>query len=70
VKPKTRDVLLFAIAKARRWVEDLQLGCVASLAESAAREAQGEDNIRFLVPLAFVSPRCAFRGSRQAARVC
>jgi site-specific DNA recombinase len=57
MKPQTRDVLLLAIAKARRWVDDLRLGRVASLADIAAREGQGEDNIRFLAPLAFLSPR-------------
>jgi len=46
-----------AIAKARRWVEDLRLGRIASFAEIAEREALGERHIRLLTPLAFVSPR-------------
>jgi hypothetical protein len=57
IKPETRDALLAAIAKARRWIEDIRLGRVASLAEIAGRESQGERYIRMLVPLAFVSPR-------------
>ena len=57
MKPETRDVLLRAIAKARRWVEDLRLGRVASFAQLAERECHGEDNVRLLAPLAFLSPR-------------
>jgi DNA invertase Pin-like site-specific DNA recombinase len=57
IKPETRDALLAAIAKARRWIEDIRLGRVASLAEIAGRESQGERYIRMLVSLAFVSPR-------------
>ena len=57
MKPESRDALLGAIAKARRWIEDLRLGRVDSFAEIAEREAQGERHIRLLAPLAFVSPR-------------
>jgi DNA invertase Pin-like site-specific DNA recombinase len=57
IKPETRDALLGAIAKARGWIEDIRLGRVASLAEIAGRERQGERYIRMLLPLAFVSPR-------------
>jgi site-specific DNA recombinase len=57
MKPETRETLLGAIAKARVWIEDIRLGRVASLAEIAGRECQGERYIRMLLPLAFVSPR-------------
>jgi site-specific DNA recombinase len=57
IKPEARDALLTAIAKARRWVEDIRLGRVASLAAIADRESQGARYIRMLVPLAFLSPR-------------
>jgi hypothetical protein len=57
MKPESRDALLGAIAKARRWIEDLRLGRIDSLAEIAQREALGERHIRLLAPLAFVSPR-------------
>jgi site-specific DNA recombinase len=57
LKPESRDALLTAIAKARTWVDDIRLGRIASFAEIAKREGQGERHIRLLAPLAFVSPR-------------
>jgi site-specific DNA recombinase len=57
MKAESRDALLTAISKARRWIDDIKLGRVASFAEIAEREAQGERHIRLLAPLAFVSPR-------------
>jgi hypothetical protein len=42
--------------KARSWINDMRLGRIASFAEIAAREAQGERHIRLLAPLAFLSP--------------
>jgi site-specific DNA recombinase len=57
LKPESRDALLAAVAKARGWIEDIRLGRVASIAEIAKREGQGERHIRLLSPLAFVSPR-------------
>jgi hypothetical protein len=55
--PESRDALLAAVAKARGWIEDIRLGRVASIAEIAKREGQGERHIRLLSPLAFVFPR-------------
>ena len=57
MKPESRNALLTAISKARRWIDDIRLGQTASFAEIAEREAQGERHIRLLAPLAFVSPR-------------
>jgi len=57
ISPESRDTVLAAIAKARRWIEDLRLGRVASLAEIAEREGLGERRVRLLAPLAFVAPR-------------
>jgi hypothetical protein len=57
MKAESRDSLLTAIAKARGWIDDIRLGRIASFAEIAQREAQGERHIRLLAPLAFVSPR-------------
>ena len=57
LKPENRIALLTAIAKARRWIDDLRLGRVASFAQIARQEKQGERHIRLLAPLAFVSPR-------------
>jgi site-specific DNA recombinase len=54
---KHRDALLAAIVKARAWIEGIRLGRIASFAEIAKRESQGERYIRLLAPLAFVSPR-------------
>jgi site-specific DNA recombinase len=57
MKPESRDTLLAAIAKARKWIDDIRLGHFASFAEIAEREAVGERHIRLLAPLAFLSPR-------------
>jgi site-specific DNA recombinase len=57
LKPESRDALLTAIAKARSWIDDIRLGRIASFAEIAKRECQGERHVRLLTPLAFVLPR-------------
>jgi len=57
LKLESRDALLTAIAQARAWIDDIRLGRIASFAEIAKREAQGERYIRLLASLAFVSPR-------------
>jgi site-specific DNA recombinase len=57
MKAESRDALLTAIGKARGWIDDFRLGRIASFAEIARREGQGERHIRLLAPLAFVSPR-------------
>jgi site-specific DNA recombinase len=51
------DALLTTIGKARAWIDDLVKGRVSSFAEIAQREGKVERHIRFLAPLAFVSPR-------------
>jgi len=55
MKPASRELLLVAIAKARRWIKDIERG--QSFAEIAGREGKVERHIRNLAPLAFVSPR-------------
>jgi site-specific DNA recombinase len=57
MKPESRDALLAAIAKARKWIDDIRLGRFSSFAEIAKREALCERHIRLLAPLAFLSPR-------------
>ena len=57
MKAESRDALLTAIAKARKWIDDIRLGRLASFAEIATREALCERHIRLLAPLAFLSPR-------------
>jgi hypothetical protein len=56
MSPESRDALLAAIAKARKWIEDLRFGRVATFAEIADRERLGERHVRLLAPLAFVTP--------------
>jgi site-specific DNA recombinase len=54
--PDKRDVLLNAIAKARRWIDDITSGRVKSFADIATKEKNVERHIRLLAPLAFVAP--------------
>ena len=46
MRPQSRDALLAAIAKARGWIDDIRLGCIASFAEIAERKAQGRGRRR------------------------
>jgi site-specific DNA recombinase len=54
-----RDTLLGAIAKARRWIDDINSGKVKSFKDIATKERKVERHIRLLAPLAFVSPLIA-----------
>jgi site-specific DNA recombinase len=55
MKPGSRENLLIAIAKARRWIKEAAQG--QSFAEIARREGKAERHVRRMAPLAFVSPR-------------
>jgi site-specific DNA recombinase len=66
--PVTQDRLLNAIAKARQWVSDIVDGRAASFDEIAQREGKVERHVRFLVPLAFLSPRIVEAIARGEAR--
>jgi site-specific DNA recombinase len=55
MKPGRREVLLTAIAKARRWIIEVERS--HSFADIARREGKAERHVRNLAPLAFVSPR-------------
>ena len=55
MKPGSRETLLIAIAKARKWIKDIERG--QSFAEIARREGKAARYIHHLAPLAFVSPR-------------
>jgi site-specific DNA recombinase len=57
IKATRRDALLIAIAKARKWIDDLAHDRAASFAVIARWEGKAERHIRLLAPLAFVSPR-------------
>ena len=50
-----RDQLLLAIAKARRWMHDVARDAT-TFEEIARQEGCGERHVRFLAPLAFLSP--------------
>jgi site-specific DNA recombinase len=55
--PEAIETLLTAIAKARSWMDDLAERRVSSFDDIALREDKVERHVRFLAPLAFVSPR-------------
>jgi site-specific DNA recombinase len=57
ITPSGRDALLMAIAKARKWIDELAQGRLGSFAVLATREGKLERHIRLLLPLAFLSPR-------------
>ena len=54
---ETRESLLQAIARSRRWMDRLLSGDVTSTDEIASAEKLAERHVRFLLPLAFLSPR-------------
>ena len=54
---ETRVTLLQAIARARGWMASIADGTVASFDDIAASEKLAERHVRFLAPLAFLSPR-------------
>ena len=55
MKPGSRETLLIAVAKARKWVKDVERG--QTFADIADGEGKAERHIRHLARLAFVSPR-------------
>ena len=57
IDAKTRESLLQAIARARRWMDRLLSGDATSTDEIATAEHLAERHVRFLLPLAFLSPR-------------
>ena len=57
--PKAGEAVLIAIAKARVWLDELVNR--RSLKEIAAREGEGDRQIRLLLPLAFVAPQTVRR---------
>jgi hypothetical protein len=52
-----RNALLQAIARARKWMDNLIAGKVASFEEIGEVEKIGERHVRRLAPLAFLSPK-------------
>jgi site-specific DNA recombinase len=53
----SRNALLKAIARSRGWIDWILTGKMTSTAEIATAEGVAERHIRFLAPLAFVSPK-------------
>ena len=56
IRAEARARLLTAIARARRWVDQMLEGQVTSTAEIAAQEGVSERSVRMTLPLAFLSP--------------
>jgi hypothetical protein len=53
----TRDALMQAIGRSRGWLDSILSREAASFDELATAEALAERHVRFLMPLAFLSPR-------------
>ena len=54
---QTRDALMQAIGRSRGWLDSILSREAASFDELATAEALAERHVRFLMPLAFLSPR-------------
>jgi hypothetical protein len=52
-----REKLLNAIRRASRWVEAVRSGEAESFDEIAAQDGLGQRHVRWLTPLAFLSPK-------------
>jgi site-specific DNA recombinase len=63
-----RESLLNAIRRASRWVEMVRSGEAKSFDEIAAQEGLGERHVRWLTPLAFLSPSVVSAIVDEAAR--
>lgn len=57
ISDQMRDTLLTAIVRSHDWVDGLISGRTSSPAETAEREKLSEAHVRFLAPLAYLSPR-------------
>ena len=68
IDPKTRDALLQSIARSRRWMDAILAGKIASFDDIAAAEGLAERHVRFLTPLAFLSPRIVAAIAQGAVR--
>ena len=56
LSPESREALLSAIARSRRWIADIESGAVSTIFDIAGREGNVERHIRLLLPLAFAPP--------------
>ncbi len=56
LRPDTQQAVLNAIAKARKWLDDLVTGRFSSIEEIAGDEELTERYVRQLMSLAFASP--------------
>jgi hypothetical protein len=56
MRADTRETLLVAVAKARRWLDELSSHRVTSFGAISAREGCSERYVRSILPLAFLAP--------------
>jgi site-specific DNA recombinase len=56
IDARTRETLLKSIARSRRWMENIMSEKVASFEEIATIEGKVDRHVRYLAPLAFLSP--------------
>jgi hypothetical protein len=63
---ETRDTLLNAILRSRDWIDAVVTGRISSLAQIAESEKLCEPHVRFLAPIAYLSPQIieAIAGTR------
>ena len=54
---ETRDTLLAAIVRSRNWLDDIMTERLSSFEQIAENKKLAERHVRFLAPLAYLSPR-------------
>jgi site-specific DNA recombinase len=54
---QTRDTLVAAIMRSRGWLEAIMTERISSFEQIAKKEKLAERHVRFLAPLAYLSPR-------------
>jgi hypothetical protein len=57
ITDQTRSTLLGAIARSRDWLDDIMTERLSSFEQIAENEKLAERHVRFLAPLAYLSPR-------------
>ncbi len=68
MRSNKRKRLVLAIAKARRWAEELAMGQVSDVKAIAKREEVSERHVRITLPLSFLSPEIVRRPSNENYR--
>ena len=57
ITDQTRDTLLTAIVRSRNWLDEIMAGRLSSFEHNAKEQKLAERHVRFLAPLAYLSPR-------------